>query len=719
MGVLRIVRLAFVLLLWLSPLAMAQLPSARLRSIFPPAGQTGGSIEVMVSGQDLDDATAIHFSHPGISSRSVADGIPTEHKFIITIAPDVPRGVYEARVIGRYGISNPRAFLVGREQEAQPPKENISADKAAALAVNLAVSSRCIAGAADYYTVELKRDQHVLVECSARQIDSRMNPVLLLYAPDGRELDRSRRGGLLDITAPEAGRYTLKVHDLLFGGGPERFYRLAVTTAPHLDCIFPPVGQGGSKARYTLYGRNLPGGSRSEYPGPDGKPLEQLDAEIQLPVDPTNGSIEYRLRGDSGESNPVSLALARDPVVVEQGSNGKPSAARKVAVPCEVAGRFYPRDDQRWIAFDAKKGESYWIEIFADRLAPPAAPYLLLQRVTSDDQGSERAEDVREVNGVEVPAGASPLPDLAGATRDVIFRFDAKESGAYRLLVRDLFNSGQEDGTRVYRLSIRRASPDFRLVAAPLVLDPKSENSTSGILLRRGGAAPIRVAIARVDGFEGEVQIDAEGLPWGVGGTTTIAAGQDRAVLMLAAHDDAASWAGPIHIVGRARIGARELAREALCQAVMWPGTDDEPAWSRSTGDLAVGVSDELAPLTIDIGDDRIVAAREGDVVGLRARLIRHAQIKSPVKIKLAGLPQLDKAAETTIEPSADEGTVELNLAQHNLSPGVYSFYLQAGAHVMYEPGVKKGNNGGGGREIQETLYSPSIVLRVLPATHK
>src|SRR5690349_9656116 len=52
----------------LATIARAELPAARLVSIFPPGAKQGSSVEVTLSGQDLDDVTALHFSDPHITA---------------------------------------------------------------------------------------------------------------------------------------------------------------------------------------------------------------------------------------------------------------------------------------------------------------------------------------------------------------------------------------------------------------------------------------------------------------------------------------------------------------------------------------------------------------------------------------------------------------------------------------------------------------------------
>src|SRR5437867_13204613 len=100
---------------------LAQLPVARLLTVFPPGGKVGSQVEVTLTGADLDEANQLHFSHPGITAKQKVTGtntVPEPNKFLITIATNVTLGVYEARVVGRLGISNPRSLVVSNLPEA-------------------------------------------------------------------------------------------------------------------------------------------------------------------------------------------------------------------------------------------------------------------------------------------------------------------------------------------------------------------------------------------------------------------------------------------------------------------------------------------------------------------------------------------------------------------------------------------------------------------------
>ena len=57
-------------LLMATTLSAAGLPNARLLVLSPPGGQQGTDLEVGIEGDDLDEATHLIFSHPGITATA-------------------------------------------------------------------------------------------------------------------------------------------------------------------------------------------------------------------------------------------------------------------------------------------------------------------------------------------------------------------------------------------------------------------------------------------------------------------------------------------------------------------------------------------------------------------------------------------------------------------------------------------------------------------------
>src|SRR5688572_18807457 len=115
----------------------AQLPQATLTWIFPPGARAGFTNEFTVAGSDLDEPAGLLFS----DSRIIANakpGVPSQ--FQIVVPPEVPEGVVDVRFAGRFGISNPRAFAVGRRPELIAAATNTSPTNAFELPLETTVN---------------------------------------------------------------------------------------------------------------------------------------------------------------------------------------------------------------------------------------------------------------------------------------------------------------------------------------------------------------------------------------------------------------------------------------------------------------------------------------------------------------------------------------------------------------------------------------------------
>jgi hypothetical protein len=80
----------------------------------PMGGTVGTQVEITISGENLEDASELLFTHPGLTAKPKLDanGQPEANKWIVTIAADCPPGIHEARLMTRLGISSSRVFCV-------------------------------------------------------------------------------------------------------------------------------------------------------------------------------------------------------------------------------------------------------------------------------------------------------------------------------------------------------------------------------------------------------------------------------------------------------------------------------------------------------------------------------------------------------------------------------------------------------------------------------
>lgn len=704
--------LAFSALAVVACPARAQLPQTRLFSVFPPGVKAGTpTLDVLVAnGTDLDELDQMVFNHPGLKAApKMADvgGKPTPvlNTFVVSADATVPPGIYEVRVHGLYGLSNPRTFVVGDRDEVQEVEPNNTVETATPLDLNKIVNARSNSATdVDWYKFNATKGQRILAESVASRIDSRMSPVIELYGPNGRRMALARsqvRGdSLLDVTIPSDGTYLLKVYDFVYGGSADHFYRLSLGTGPFIDYVFPPSGVAGSTGSYTLYGRNLPGGAPAGLTV-EGHPLEKLTVQIPLPADVTtfspgqnlqpveagNDGVFYQFKGPTGSSNPVIIRFASGPVVAEIEPNDVGAKSQKVAVPAEVVGQFQARGDVDFFSFDAKAGEAYILEAFGERDGTPADPYLTLDRVTKNDKGEET---LGRITAVDDDATNLLVNVFDTKTDDVIFRFQVPADGEYRISIRDRYFESRGDPRLVYRLSIRKEAPDYRLVALPLM--PGSTPATGvqswAMGLRRGDTSSFTVLAFRRDGFNGPIDVSIEGLPAGVTARgATIGPNQNSTQLTLTAAENAAPWSGTVKIVGKASIEDPEKVKAAAAaRATIKPLADNVPkletAATKTADDLkkateAFAKAKEAADKDAANKALQDAAAAAQKVVDTTTAANKTAQdALAAGKNALAAAEAATKAADDAVKTTAKEavrparsGTIVWNGAQN--VPGV------------------------------------------------
>jgi hypothetical protein len=686
-----------------------------LFSIFPSGGKQGTTVEVTLSGIDLDDVEALIFSDPGVTARRKwnAPGPfdegpqPVPNEFTVTITPEVLPGIYDVRAVGKYGISNPRAFATGVLAEALEAEPNNTVLEAQETALETIVSGRLgDATDVDCFKFQAQAGQRVLIDCLAARIDSKLEAVLFLYDASGREVTSSRHVArhdpLLDISVPTGGVYVVKLRDTVYGGSGEHFYRLSISTQPHVDFIFPPIGQPGTKAPFVLYGRNLPGGQEATGVAIAGKTLQMLPVEIELPGGPaaegltTGASVgppgtgldgtAYRLPAEVGISEPLFITLCTAPVVNEVEPNNKPEEAHKVEVPCEYAGQFYPRNDQDWIDFEVQQGDVYWIEIFSHRLGRATDPLLHVQRYKKNDKGEE--EPAIEVGLWDTIR--RPHPAFDTSSEDAAHRFSAPEDGFCRIRIFDQV-AAPADPRDVYRLSIRRETPDFRLVAVPRSPAANPADAKQNLpniwspFLRRGGTEVINIVAFRRDGFLGPIDVSVEGLPAGVTcANATLASSLSATALVLEADDNAAPWTGTIRVVGKAKIADDEVRHWARTAAMVWPAEGNLPVRSRVTHDLALAVAaDATAPFLVRAGQGptAVFEMSRAGILEIPIEVIRRGDFKGEVLLQAVSPPVGMKPKDLKV--GGPTGTYTLNIPP-NAPLETFTFYLNATAEVVY-----------------------------------
>jgi hypothetical protein len=672
----------------------AQLPQATLTWVFPPGAKAGSTNEITVSGADLDEPSGLMFSDPRVTAVLKAS---SANQFQVMVPADVPEGVMDVRFVGRFGVSNPRAFAVGRQPELTAPGNNSSAPNAFEVPPETIVNGRASANNVSWFRFGASAGQRLFIRVAARELDSRLVPNLTVTDDKGRELAIARRREWLDFTAPRDGSYLLKLSDQTFRGGDDYHYRLMVTSGPQLDFALPNVLRAGETNRVTVFGRSLPGGKVSPLIGVDGKPLELLAVEIVAPSEragvdgiehlrkPAAASLlgtVFSWRVENSSSNPLLFVLTTNPVVTG-------NQLQEISPPCEFSATFPQRGELSGVTFQAKKGEVFWLELTADRLGFPGDPHAVVQRIraTKGQQGETLYADVVEVGDTDTNIGDREFNTI---TRDAAARFEAPRDGSYRVLVRDSFNLGEGRPRYPYILSVRREAPDFRLVMIPMPLPRVGEDRKVQVLpgtLRREETIGFKVLAFRHDGFNGEIALSGGNLPSGVSiAPTRIPAGQNSGTLLVTAAGNGITATNAV-IIGRANIGTNTIERISALGSVLWPVADfnNENAAARLNRDAVISViSAEAALVSMSSPETKPIEVPAEGRLAIPLAIGRRGEFQAAFNVRVGGHEALDKVKEIAIPEKATNATAEINLAEAKLPVGRHTLWLRGSVTGKY-----------------------------------
>jgi hypothetical protein len=705
-------------------------PLPRLDAIMPLGAKAGTTVaELTITGGDLEDTEGLLFSHPGIKAEiivppepkpdpkdpkkkdtpPVAKGALPPSKFKVTVAGDVPPGNYDVRVVNKHGVSNPRVFVVGDLNEVMEKEPNNDVPEAMKIELNTTVNGVISSPTdVDLFLITAKKGQRIVLACMAESIDSKARPLVEVYELSGRRVvGANGSDAVTDFVAPNDGEFYVRVAEFTYtAGGPTNFYRLTVTTNPWIDSVYPPMVEPGKPTQVTLYGRNLPGGTPEPGAFADGRPLEKLTVTVNAPaestqlafrghIEPRQGGtdgFEYRLKGPNGVSNSVLIGFAQEKVVLEKEPNDKPDQAMELPVPCEVAGRIDKRGDRDWYAFNAKKGESFVIDLWADRLGVPTDFQFAVRAAKATTDMAEKDDN---------PEIMSQTQFYARTTDPDPYTFTAPEDGKYLIQVSSRESSYQYGPRVTYRLRVGPPLPDFRLVAMPA-----STFAPDNTILHADGHQFMQVYAFRYDGFTGPINLTVEGLPAGVTCPAQVIGNNQRSgSLVLSAAPTAATSTGPIKIKGTATVAGKQIIRDSRYATIVWgvQPMQNIPTNTRLDQSLVLAVRDKaMFKVTAEPENAYISKAgeklpqpllvKQGEKLTVPFKVVRQSgDAKVPLTLRQISTTQNPQQMPLTVNngqplapiaPDKNDGTFVIDV-KGNAAPGTYSIVLAASAQLQ------------------------------------
>lgn len=256
--------------------------------LFPAGGEVGTTVEIEAGGLNINRATKVLFSHPGIkgvlkpapegtkkkrrrrlndqSSPQLADKILIQ----ITIDKGVPCGLYDLRLQGPKGVSNKLPFEVASYPNFLENKKSSLNKPNKVEALPAVLCGYVSPGGIDYFRFAGKKGETIVAEVKGRQlvpyiadaVPGWFQPVIKIVDARGREVAYSDDyhhyvDPVIITTLPKDGNYTLMIHDAIYRGRQDFNYRVHLGKIPFVTGRYPAYGVVGKRVKQQMEGVNL------------------------------------------------------------------------------------------------------------------------------------------------------------------------------------------------------------------------------------------------------------------------------------------------------------------------------------------------------------------------------------------------------------------------------------------------------------------------------
>jgi hypothetical protein len=446
--------------------------------------------------------------------------------FIAEIDKDAASGPHLVRLYTPDGPSALRIFMVGDQPEGNESEPNDELGKAQAVAaLPVTINGQLEKpGDVDSFAIKLDAGQCVIASVHGRRLGAPMDPMLHLFDSAGTQLAFQHDGMGLDpllvFRAERAGAYTIRISafayppaaDVKLTGAKADVYRLSLTTGSFVRSAWPAGSTRGTKSTIRLIGWNLGDSDRTA----------SRDADAAV----TGDHLFMPVPGGEGR---LRLEIGDGPELMESDQDAA-SSPEPPPPPFAWNGRISKPGETDRVRLVVKKGEKVALSIRAAAFGSSLDAVL-------------RVEDAAGKSLAEV--------DDSGPASDPRLEWTAPADGTFVAVISDRYRHGGPE--YVYRLDVRKPAPD---VTATL------ENHE--YRLEPGKSSPVKVTVARKEGYSGGLIVAATSLPPGVTGSSAeVPEKGGEVALTLTAAADAKAFAAPFKVLVLSTEQNRPLARPA------------------------------------------------------------------------------------------------------------------------------------------------------------
>jgi hypothetical protein len=641
---------------------------------FSEPGITGKILRV----KELPDLSDVRLGSNGTPSTVDVGPLPPRNQVTVEVdvAPEAAVGPVSFRLLTPLGTSPEGRFLVEPYYGEAPDQEPANDAPEGAFETFLpAILTGTVgkAGDVDHYKIKVKAGQEISFQNGAMLIGSSLQPVVAILDADLNVVREYGSNGGREQTMfahrfDKAGVYYVRVADYQRSGRAGHFYRIAAGEFPLVTGTYPLGVRKSAAGEIALRGYRVPAKVKVDgKPGPESEDtlllrpenafnqvrvavgeepeIESQGGAVAVPVT-INGRIaaagaenRYRFQARKGEHlvlevNARRLGSELDSVLEVLDAKGAPIERALVRPVWETNVTLRDHDSasrgiriSSWTALQAGDycmlgGEILRVESLP--LSPDADIVFESfggQRIAFFDTSAEAHAIDSAVYKVQMhPPGTKLSPNGLpvaklyfrnddggpGFGADSLLHFTAPADGEYVARIRDAQGLGGE--SYAYRLTLRKPRGDFRLSVTP-----RNPN------VPQGGSIPVTVTAFRLDGFDGAIDVQLEGLPAGLRATKgVIRPGQIATTLTLSADAGAAmTSAVPLRVLGKA-------------------GTLERMA---SPEDRLKLISLMPRPDLVMTAETKEVTLEPGGTAEISVAIARHSEFRGRVPVEVRNLP--------------------------------------------------------------------------------
>jgi len=602
----------------------------QMASVFPMGARPGASLPVELRGEYLDRAERAVFSRPDISA-AVKKASFSRVQLEVRVSADAEPGPRYFRLLTPRGATNLLLFRVSQwptaaEDEPNNDFQNLPLVEWPVLISGQIANQRDV----DLFRFHAKAGQALNLSVLGARNWSGADLSLAILDSSGRAVQQDEGRLIWDphinFLCPRDGDYAAAVMlTRMPAGGQSRndlVYQLAIGHAPLLLSAFPLFLRTGETASLQVRGEFLDPRSPWSFDGGELAPRPSAAAQENVRVPgPTavnlSGSVRAKSPGvyalspkdPSGLVAPLTVLVSELPIINESAKNDDLGTAQPITLPVVVNGKIESDWDEDLCRFEAQAGDALVFSVDSEKWGSPLDARLTLL----DAKGKiVVANDDAKIQG-------RPL------NRDPKIEHKFKEAGTYYVKVHSLQRRGGED--YVYALTARRQSPGFALSLG-----------AERLAVRRGEKAGWNVAVERQEGFQGEIDVEIQGLPAGVQAQPLHLKGdQASGSLSLVAAADAPLGAAAVEVVARAAVDGAERVVKAQAPAARITGHGPGFANYKSTEGWLAVVEPPL--FSLESAASEVFLVRGGSAE-FGVKVVRRPEAKGELEFELENAPE-------------------------------------------------------------------------------